>query len=239
MVSVLSDLGIKRSSNQDYADFLETKDFKIYVVADGMGGHNAGEVASKVAVEGIINFISNNFIAEDKNCILQRAIEKVNIDIFNLSESNEKYNGMGTTITACFQFEDKMIIANVGDSACFGLINKCLEKITKDHSLVQELLDLGTISEEEAANHPKKNIITRAVGTSDKILVDIFVQEKDKYDFYILCSDGLTNEVTKDNIVNAIYDTDNLDSASKNLIELAKSNGGRDNITVLLFGGER
>lgn len=238
MVSVLSDLGIKRNLNEDYASYLETNDFKIYVVADGMGGHNAGEVASKIATEGIIDFIEKNFKSEDKNNILEKAIEKVNNDIFNLAKNKEEYNGMGTTITACLQFENRIIIANVGDSSCFGLKNKCLEKLTKDHSLVQELLDLGTISEEEAENHPKKNIITRAVGTSDKILVDIFALESNKYDFYILCSDGLTNEVSKDSIASTIYESDNLDSASKKLIELARLNGGRDNITVLLFGGE-
>ncbi|MDU1310403.1 PP2C family serine/threonine-protein phosphatase [Clostridium sp.] len=202
MVGIVSDIGMVRNLNEDYAKYLECNDFKIYVVADGMGGHNAGEVASKMAAEGIVNYVGENFSENTKDVVLKNAIEKVNKDIYFHSLKNDCLNGMGTTITACLITKDWIKIANVGDSSCFGITNNEIIKITKDHSLVQELVDSGSISENEAANHPKKNIITRAIGTSDKVNVDIFDIIENKYDKYVLCSDG------------------------------------RDNITVLLFGGE-
>lgn len=238
MVSLISDLGIKRSINEDFACFLETKDFNIYIVADGMGGHNAGEVASKAAAEGIVEYIKENIGNQSQNDLLIKAIEKVNKDIYDMSKVNKNYSGMGTTITACFQIGSNITIANVGDSSCFGFKNINLCKLTKDHSLVQELVDLGTISEQEAVNHPKKNIITRAVGTSEDIKVDIFTKKIDEYDIFLICSDGLTNEVSKDDIASTINESDDLECACKKLVEQAKENGGNDNITVLLFGGE-
>lgn len=198
MVGIVSDIGMVRNLNEDYAKYLECNDFKIYVVADGMGGHNAGEVASKMAAEGIVNYVGENFSENTKDVVLKNAIEKVNKDIYFHSLKNDCLNGMGTTITACLITKDWIKIANVGDSSCFGITNNEIIKITKDHSLVQELVDSGSISENEAANHPKKNIITRAIGTSDKVNVDIFDIIENKYDKYVLCSDGLTNELTKE-----------------------------------------
>ena len=112
-------------------------------------------------------------------------------------------------------------------------------KITKDHSLVQELVDLGTISEIQAAHHPKKNIITRAVGTNESVVVDIFTVQKNKFDIFMLCSDGLTNEITREDIISAIDEEESLKDTCERLVNVAKNNGGRDNITVLLFGGDR
>ena len=239
MVGSISDIGMVRSLNEDFAHYLETDDFSIYVVADGMGGHNAGEVASKMAAEGVVEYIFNNFKSEDEDEILKRAIIAVNEDIYMHSMQNDGLNGMGTTITACLKVKDKIKVANVGDSSCFGIKGDSIIKITKDHSLVQELVDLGTISEEEAANHPKKNIITRAVGTANEVTVDIFSLDKSEYDIYMLCSDGLTNEVTKEEIVSVINGEKKLVDACLRLVNLAKYKGGRDNVTVLLFGGER
>ena len=239
MVSMVSDVGVKRSLNEDYGKFLEKEEFNIYVVADGMGGHNAGEVASKMAAEGIVDYVNNNFNLWDSSILLVKAIERVNTDIYNFSKEKEELKGMGTTITACLEIGDKIIIANVGDSSCFGIKGQKLHKITKDHSLVQELVDMGTITETQAANHPKKNIITRAVGTNEYVNVDIFTIEKNEYDLFLLCSDGLTNEVSKDEIISTIIIRESLEEVCERLIHLAKSNGGRDNITVLLFGGEK
>lgn len=238
MISMISDIGNKRSLNEDYAGYLEKDNYKIYVVADGMGGHNAGEVASKMAVEGIIKYISENINEKNYNDILKEAIINSNSEIYNFARTNEKLNGMGTTVTACFIVNDKVFIANVGDSSCFLIRGKKINKITKDHSLVQELLDLGTISEEEAFNHPKKNIITRAVGTSEKVLIDIFEIDILKSDIVMLCSDGLTNEVQKSQVVDILDNSNSLNDACEKLILEAKNNGGRDNITVLLFGGD-
>ena len=211
MVGVVSDIGMVRNLNEDYAKYLECNDFKIYVVADGMGGHNAGEVASKMAAEGIVNYVGENFSENTKDVVLKNAIEKVNKDIYFHSLKNDCLN---------------------------GITNNEIIKITKDHSLVQELVDSGSISENEAANHPKKNIITRAIGTSDKVNVDIFDIIENKYDKYVLCSDGLTNELTKEDIIKVINEEKDLSLACERLVNIAKYKGGRDNITVLLFGGE-
>ena len=238
MVGIVSDIGMVRNLNEDYAKYLECNDFKIYVVADGMGGHNAGEVASKMAAEGIVNYVGENFSENTKDVVLKNAIEKVNKDIYFHSLKNDCLNGMGTTITACLITKDWIKIANVGDSSCFGITNNEIIKITKDHSLVQELVDSGSISVNEAANHPKKNIITRAIGTSDKVNVDIFDIIENKYDKYVLCSDGLTNELTKEDIIKVINEEKDLSLACERLVNIAKYKGGRDNITVLLFGGE-
>ena len=145
---------------------------------------------------------------------------------------------MGTTVTAALVTPKFIYIANVGDSCCMAFKNGELKKITKDHSLVQELLDSGTISEVEAVNHPKKNIITRALGTCIDVEVDVFRLDINQYNLFILCSDGLTNEVTKEDILKIIDNENNYISIANNLVDLAKEKGGRDNITVLLFGGE-
>jgi protein phosphatase len=239
MVSIISDKGNVRSFNEDYAKYSETEDYNIYIVCDGMGGHNAGEIASKMATEGLIEYIKNNFSKKDHLEILRKGIEKVNLDIFNASKEKDECHGMGTTITACLVIGDKAIVANVGDSSSYLIRGNEMVKITKDHSLVQELVDLGTISEIQAAHHPKKNIITRAVGTNDSVEVDIFTIEKNKFDIFMLCSDGLTNEITKEDIISAIDEEESLEDTCHRLVNVAKNNGGRDNITVLLFGGER
>lgn len=238
MVGYLTDIGMVRTLNEDYVYYHEEEDYKVYVVADGMGGHNAGEVASKMAAEGIVEFVTLNYNSKNNDEILKEAIEKVNSDIYHYSNQESDLKGMGTTITACFVTKEKVIVANVGDSSCFGIKADALVKITKDHSLVQELLDLGTITEEQAYNHPKKNIITRAVGTNEFVEVDIFVIDKDVYNIYLLCSDGLTNEVTKDEIISIINENKSFIDSCPKLVNLAKYKGGRDNITVLLFGGE-
>lgn len=238
MINMISDIGNKRSLNEDYAGYLEKENYKIYVVADGMGGHNAGEVASKMAVEAIVSYISENINNKNYNEILKKAIKTANNAIYDFASTSEKLNGMGTTVTACLVINNKGFVANVGDSSCFLIRNNKIKKITKDHSLVQELLDLGTISEEEAFNHPKKNIITRAVGTSKKILIDVFEIDILKDDIIMLCSDGLTNEIQKNEVLEILNSAKSLKNACEKLVLEAKNNGGRDNITVLLFGGD-
>lgn len=238
MVGLVSDVGLKRTLNEDFASYLEKEEFNIYVVADGMGGHNAGEVASQMAAVQIVNYIDENFFQNKVDDLIVEAVKKVNKDIFDFSATNENLNGMGTTVTACFMTKNFIHIANVGDSCCFAIRNNEIKKITKDHSLVQELVDSGNISEIEAQNHPKKNIITRALGTSSSVDVDIFQLENNEYDLYILCSDGLTNELTKEEILQVVIEEENYVNMANKLVHLAKEKGGRDNITVLLFGGE-
>lgn len=237
MVGYKSDVGIKRKFNEDSVGHFECNSYGIYIVADGMGGHNAGEVASEMAVSNVIEFVKNN-IDSLGECVLEDAIENVNKKIYEYSVSNLKLSGMGTTITACLLYDGKIVIANVGDSSCFGINSSGLFKLTKDHSLVQQLIDSGSISEEEAINHPNKNIITRAVGTHEDVEVDIFKFDIDEYDKYLMCSDGLTNEVPIERITEIIQKEDDNELACYELVNEANKNGGRDNITVMLFGGE-
>lgn len=238
MTGIKSDVGLVRELNEDYAMYIENDKFKLYVVADGMGGHNAGEVASKMATEKIISYIETNFTDENKEEILKRAVLYANEEVYTFSHNEEKYIGMGTTLTACLITNKFIQIANVGDSSCFGIGKENIEKITKDHSLVQELLDLGTINEEEASKHPQKNVITRAIGTKDWVDVDVFYLEPGKFQILMLCSDGLSNEVNKEDILSVINEVDNLNNACEKLVNIAKSRGGRDNITVMLFEGD-
>ena len=237
MVGMITDVGNVRKINEDYLSYSLEGNNAIYVIADGMGGHNAGEVASKMTVETIIESIKNKDVKATKEDLID-AINKANERVYHYSLSSSNLRGMGTTVTACLIDDNKAWIANVGDSSCFGITNNEIIKITKDHSLVQELVDSGSISENEAANHPKKNIITRAIGTSDKVDVDIFDIIENKYNKYVLCSDGLTNELTKEDIIEVINEEKDLSLACERLVNIAKYKGGRDNITVLLFGGE-
>lgn len=238
MVGLVSDIGLKRALNEDYAAYYEDADFKIYVVADGMGGHNAGEVASKMAAERILDYVKYNFSKIHERELIKIAIEEANREIFNFSMTSDKLNGMGTTVTACLITRKNIYVANVGDSSCIGIKDGMIKKITKDHSLVQELIDSGTISEMEAVNHPKKNIITRALGTNQNVCVDVFDVMNGEYEVLLLCSDGLTNELTKEEILQIVMSEKNYDHIANKLVDMAKEKGGRDNITVLLFGGE-
>ena len=237
MVGIKSDVGIVRSLNEDYAGYIEEEEFKLYVVADGMGGHNAGEVASEMAVKAVEAYVKENYKEQGGN-VLENAVLFANEKIYNKAIAGSEYKGMGTTLVAALVYRNTIIVANVGDSSCFGVIDNNITKITKDHSLVQELIDSGSITEEEGRNHPKKNVITRALGTNNVVKIDIFKVDINTYDKYLLCTDGLSNEVLKEEILMEINDINDYNTACDKLVLLAKNRGGRDNITVLLFGGE-
>ena len=236
MVGIKSDAGNVRELNEDYASFIEDERFKIYLVADGMGGHNAGEIASKLAVKSIIRYLLEHS-EEDEN-ILLNAVKYANNEIYEISQKNDKCKGMGTTITGCFIKGDMIQVVNVGDSCCFSIKDNEIKKVTKDHSWVQELIDAGAITEEEGRVHPKKNIITRALGTNSSVKIDIFNIDKNESSMFLLCSDGLSNEVQKEEMVEIVNRYKNVNEACEKLVDLAKARGGKDNITVLLFGGE-
>lgn len=240
MVGIKTDVGNIRILNEDYAEFFEQDEFKIYVVADGMGGHNAGEIASKTAVKSLIKYIKDNFKLDDHKDLLSRAINHANLKVNNLAHCNNgRYNGMGTTLVATFITKSVVQVANVGDSSCVAIKDGAVFKITKDHSLVQELLDSGSISETQALKHPKRNIITRAIGTQDKVKVDIFDLTNQNIEFFIMCTDGLTNEIDlRENLPLNITEED-LQDISSMLVEKAKLKGGRDNITVMVLKGGR
>ena len=238
MVGFVTDIGNVREINEDYGDYYLGESYKLYVVADGMGGHNAGEVASKMAVDGMINFVKENYKKISDNEILIEAVAEVNYKIYKHSLEANNLSGMGTTIAAAMITDECIRVVNVGDSVCYGIDKEAIDKITKDHSLVQELLDTGSITVEEARNHPRKNIITRAVGTNMRVEVDQFTIPQNIYDYFVLCTDGLSNEISEEEIFNEIRWSTNLEKTGKRLIEMAKYSGGKDNITVLVFGGE-
>ncbi|MCD3201645.1 Stp1/IreP family PP2C-type Ser/Thr phosphatase [Clostridium botulinum C/D] len=234
-VGFLSDVGNVREVNEDSIGKYEDDEFALYIVADGMGGHNAGDVASKIAVESCIEFIKNNETLKSTEDLLKDAIKYANNNIYLKAKSSKMLCGMGTTITAFLIHDNEAVVANVGDSSCY-LIEDTLKKVTKDHSLVQQLVDDGSITEEEAINHPNKNIITRALGTKETVDIDTFKINMNSMCKVILCTDGLSNEVSKEEMYNIILENTN-QKACELLVDLCKSKGGRDNISVIIFGG--
>ena len=239
MVGYLTDIGNSRPLNEDYINYIEEDNFKLYVIADGMGGHNAGEIASKMAVDSIIDYIKNNLQIHENGEILISAVKEANKQIYNASLNSSGYNGMGTTVTACIIIDDKTYIANVGDSCCYIVEGNKISKITRDHSLVQELLDEGSITEEEAFHHPNKNIITRAVGTGSNIDVDLFDISHINFNYIIMCTDGLSDELEKEDILKIVQTSTDINEICRLLINTAKERGGKDNISVLIIGGEK
>jgi serine/threonine protein phosphatase PrpC len=237
LIGALSDIGNVRKINEDFLGYYIDKKKALYIVADGMGGHNAGEIASKAVVENTIEFINSNEMSlQDPASALRNAIIYANKKIYDLSSSSSGLSGMGTTITAVLIVGQDIYVANVGDSSCYIIKNHRISKVTKDHSLVQELIDEGSITEEQAKKHPNKNIITRAVGTNEAVVVDIFELTRSDVDKIILCTDGLSNEVTAEEMLEYAHKYIN-STACEELIHLAKVRGGRDNISVMIFEG--
>jgi protein phosphatase len=239
----ITDVGKRRELNEDYI-FTSDKPVgnlpNLFIVADGMGGHNAGDYASKHAVEKVVESVRENVSEYDPENLLQDAIYKANTYIYERSLNEPDKSGMGTTFVAMTINESNCIIANVGDSRMY-VIGNFITQVTKDHSLVEEMVDQGGIDREAARNHPDKNIITRAVGVSDYVLVDFFDVQITANEKLLLCTDGLTNMLTDDEIFNIVIGSSSLEEAGKKLIGEANSKGGRDNIAVVLvepFGGQ-
>ena len=232
----LTDTGRVRSMNEDYV-FVSERPIgrlsNLFVVADGMCGHNAGERASSYAVEVLLQSIRKN---KEKNPVkvMRRAIESANDMVYQESISSDRSRGMGTTMVAAVICKDRLYVANVGDSRLY-IINSQIRQITKDHSLVEEMVRLGKLTKEEGRNHPDKNIITRAVGAEETVQIDCFEERIGIRDVVLLCSDGLTNMVSDEQIQQIINTEKNLQKAAELLVETANRNGGRDNITVLLI----
>ena len=239
--SALTDVGMKRTNNEDsYIVNTDNKN-KIFIVADGMGGHNAGEVASleacRIVESGILT--GEGTIEE----ILVKAVQKANREIFIRASEDETKSGMGTTIDAAVICDDTLYIAHVGDSRVYLVSEDEITKITHDHSIVGMMLDSGSITEEEARLHPQRNLITRAVGTAMTVEVDIVKELLHSDGWVLMCTDGLTSMVPKNDIHNIIINSSNVNDAVSALVEKAKENGGDDNITAILLkmkkGGER
>jgi protein phosphatase len=232
--AILSDIGKERNCNEDYAGVSEDK--HTLVVCDGVGGHEAGDVASKIAVETILSrngLLPEGLTLPDESRRLIASVRLANRRIHRDGQSTLGTGGMGTTAVAITANRDVLTIAHVGDSRCYRLREGNLEKLTEDHSWVNELLQDGEITEEQAKDFPKKNVITRALGSRKTVKIDVRVDSVMKNDLYLLCSDGLWG-VVDDDVIKRILITERKDLkiAVKKLIETANDNGGTDNITV-------
>ncbi len=235
----ISDLGRSRDINEDSCAYIKLKDdVYLLIVADGMGGHSAGEVASKMAVNSITDFFRNNLNNDKKlddiKKLVQESILKANRDIYQNSILNSKYSGMGTTVTLALIYKGTMIVGHVGDSRAYLYKKGRLEKVTTDHSLVAELVKNGTITEAEALHHPQKNIITRALGVDEDIKIDIVVQEIEEGNRILLCTDGLSNMVYDDEIEERLKSYKDIEEAAHDMVDTANNRGGFDNITVII-----
>lgn len=231
----LTDIGRKRSSNQDYM-FISERSVgslpNLFIVADGMGGYAAGDLASKMAVETIVEYIETH-PSEDHEQLLRTAIERANAAIRKKAATDPVLEGMGTTVVAAVVDTDHMLAANVGDSRLY-VKSDSLRQVTTDHSYVQEMVRMGRLKNDEAASHPDKNVITRAVGAEDDINVDIFKEKVYPGEILLLCSDGLTNMVPDAEIVRILGENTDLTGAGNMLVDQANEKGGKDNITVVL-----
>ncbi len=231
----ISDVGQKRTINEDYYGHLFTELGELYIVCDGMGGHNAGEVASKLATDTIIEFVQTS-IETDITTLLTKAIQKANTELFNASQ-NEAHKGMGTTIVCVFIQNDQCYYAHVGDSRIYSSSNSKLSLLTEDHSYVNQLLKAGIINEQEAKIHPKKNVITNAIGIRERVEISVSKQPLDLEDnhYLLLCTDGLSNLVNEETLSTIIHSNNTLNEKTKKLIHEANQAGGNDNITALLI----
>lgn len=234
-ISSATSVGCIRPLNED-AYFVSQPDSGtvLAIVADGMGGHNAGEVASGEAV-GIIQKDVLSKPGEDAKDVLIQAIKDANREIYEMSIQKRKLSGMGTTITACLATEKNVTAVQVGDSRLYLIRKDSITQITKDHSLVEMLIESGSITKEEARRHPQRNVITRAVGTDRTVEADVYEFSAKKGDILLLCSDGLVNMVEDETILSIIKNKETLDEAADALVQEAEQAGGTDNITVILI----
>ena len=234
-----TDIGKVREVNQDYYYISDSLDeVQLYMLADGMGGYNGGEIASKLAVQTAKNYIENNFkdIEKDKDSIIQlvgSAMEYANMVVYEKSKENAELEGMGTTLEICLIYNNKVFIGHVGDSRVYRIRKEFMRKLTQDHSYVQKLVKDGTITQEEAIHHPQKNMLMKALGCNAFVEPDVMVKGFLKDDILIIASDGLTNLVPQDDIFKMAKQS--IEHAPKQLVEKANQNGGYDNITVVII----
>ncbi len=238
----LTDAGKVRSHNEDSVTILKNLNNEyLMVVADGMGGHRKGEVASALALTHLgKRFLESPSIGSELDTInwLKDNINIINRDILEYAETHDDSKGMGTTIVVAILTKTALLIGNIGDSPGYALINDKLHLVTKPHTFVELLVDAGNITEEEAKNHPKKNVLMKALGVTPKVDMDIYVLEK-PCDGILLCSDGLTNMLTDEQINKVIIDKElSIEEKVSKLIRKCNARGGTDNISVALLMNE-
>jgi len=235
-----------RENNEDSSFALETSlpttseavSLGIYIVADGMGGHQAGEVASKMAVQIISTTLLDKFReakgAPSPSLFVKQAIEKANAEIYASASGNPHLSSMGTTVTLGLRLDNRLYLAHAGDSRAYLITDERIEQITRDHSLVQRLIELDQLTPEEAAEHPQRNVLYRAIGQSDTLDVDAITRRLPPRSRLLLCSDGLWNMVSEETIRQVVTEAAYPQDACDKLVRLANDRGGPDNITVVL-----
>ena len=230
-----TDVGKQRTINQDYVMVINEPigPFpNLYLLADGMGGHKAGEVASSFAVESAVEFAKNS-TGKSYASLLDGMVEYTNSRLYEKSATSEEYVGMGTTLVIATIVGTTLYVANVGDSRLY-VVGNGITQITIDHSLVEEMISMGKITREEARNHERKNVITRAVGVEREVIADLFEIELEEGNTVLMCSDGLTNMVEDHVIKKIVSSGDEPGDKVHRLIDEANHNGGKDNISVIL-----
>lgn len=235
-----SDIGRKRKTNQDSICLDHKHHF--FAVADGMGGHNGGDIASQLAVKVMPEFLVQN-LSKEPQVLMKTMIQEVNRSILHKAEEQPELHGMGTTLSAIYFHGQTLVIGNVGDSRVYMINNHHIYQMTRDHSFVQEKLNMGIYTREEAVKDPQKNVLVRSVGFEADINVDVFNYRICKNDIFMICSDGLHGKVSDGDILHIIQQNINdpatctmedVEGAVKQLIQQANDNGGQDNISVIV-----
>jgi protein phosphatase len=240
-----TNVGMKRTHNED--NFSITEESGLYIVADGMGGHASGEIASKMAVDAMREFFAatasdpertwpykmDRSKGYEENRLIT-GIKLANLRIYESAQRDPRQRGMGTTVVALFAVEDSIYVAHVGDSRVYRLRDGMLEQLTEDHSLLNDYIKMKRLTPEEIANFPHKNVIVRALGMKDTVKVDTRFERPKAGDLYVLCSDGLSGPVSDALMLEILDSTGDLRAAATKLINKANENGGPDNITVVL-----
>lgn len=237
-INFQTDVGRRRNTNQDYAGLFENEmGLPLAILADGMGGHQAGDVASQMAVNHLGKQWQDSEIQTPEKAIqwLIQEIQSVNETIYEKGQSKPEYQGMGTTIVTAALLEESVVLANIGDSRAYLVREDRLMQLTEDHSLVNELVKSGEITKEMAANHPRKNVLTRSLGMPKTVEVDVTSHAWLPNDYILLCSDGLTNMVLEADMLEIIHSERSLKEKVTTLITAANEAGGLDNITVLII----
>jgi protein phosphatase len=238
----VTDIGMTRKTNQD--SICVDEELRLYVVADGMGGHNGGDIASQLTVEHFPQFVRQlKEEMKDPKDLLKNCIQQVNQKIYSKSQSDPLLKGMGTTMVANYFQANNLYLSNVGDSRCYLVQNGQLYQLSRDHSFVQELVNQGIYSRDVAKNDKQKNVITRTVGFEPNVDPDIFTYKVCKNDLFLICSDGLHGKVSDSDILHLINQfipdpanasKDDLKNLVQSLIDQANMNGGQDNISVII-----
>jgi PPM family protein phosphatase len=234
-----TDPGLARENNEDSVTVDEPT--RLGILADGMGGYNAGEVASGMATTFIKSELGRwlaqagrHANAREVRRAMEICVDNANRSIFNAANSNPQYSGMGTTLVVGVFQDGRLMLGHIGDSRCYRLRAGHFEQITKDHSLLQEQMDAGLITPEQAATSTNKNLVTRALGVEDAVLLEVNEHRVEPGDLFLMCSDGLSDMLDDEAIAHILSTEGSLEQKSVQLIDAANANGGRDNISVLL-----